>query len=212
MKRFYLLTLPVLAVLLAVGCTKEVLVTTGELAAVKEVSAEAGSFPVAISTSGVWRVRPIDDWLHVDESLSSGDYAVMVNYDSNESTPGRRNFNRAGSVVVETYDRYTADTIRVLQRGLTPYMNLTDVVIEPLANSCTVPFDTNLTHAQRPTMKCKASASWVRSVTFGSDNMSLDVTLDINRGAERSCLIEVSFTDAWGEPMTKCCTLTQMSF
>lgn len=209
MKRlFYLMSLAVVVTLFA-SCTKEVLVTTGEVIAEKVVPAEAGSFPVAITTKGVWQATPVDSWLHVEEGLVNGDYAIMISYDSNESTAGRRNFNRVGSIVIATYDKYTADTIRVKQRGLTPFMQLKSVVVEATATQCTIPFDTNLTHEQHPSIVCRASEPWVSSVAISASNQSLDLLLEENRGVERQATIEVTFTDAWGEAMTTSCTLTQ---
>ena len=166
-KLLYLMSLTVVVALFA-SCTKEVLVTTGKVIAEKEVSAEAGSFPVAITTTGVWQATPVDSWLHVEEGLVNGDYAIMISYDSNESTASRRNFNRVGSVVIATYDKVTADTIRVKQRGLTPFMQLQSVVVEATAEHCSVPFDTNLTHEQSPMITCRASEPWVHSVAINA--------------------------------------------
>lgn len=206
-KQFYLMSL--MAALLFASCTKEVLVTQGKLIAETEVSAAKGGFPVAIATTGVWQAIALDEWLHVDESLVEGNYAVMVNYDSNESTAARRNFNRVGHVVIATHDKYTADTIRVKQRGLTPYMNLTDMVVEDYEVECQVPFDTNLTSEQHPSMVCRATAPWVKRVAIASNGKALDVTFGENLGAERQSNIEITFTDAWGDATTVYCTLTQ---
>ncbi|MBR2351820.1 MAG: BACON domain-containing protein [Alistipes sp.] len=206
-KQFYLISL--MAALLLASCTKEVLVTQGKLIAETEVSAAKGSFPVAIATTGVWQAIALDEWLHVDESLVEGNYAVMIHHDSNESTAARRNFNRVGHVVIATHDKYTADTIRVKQRGLTPFMNLTDVVAEAYEVEAQVPFDTNLTSEQHPSIVCRATESWVRSVAIASNNKALDVVFGENTGVERQSTIEVTFTDAWGDATTVYCTLTQ---
>ena len=200
-----------LAVVVALfaSCTKEVLVTTGEVIAEKVVPAEAGKFHVAVTTTGVWQATPVDSWLHVDEGLVNGDYAITISYDSNESTAARRNFNRVGYVVIATYDKYTADTIRVKQKGLTPFMKLQSVVVEATAERCSIPFDTNLTHEQHPMVVCRASEPWVRSVAINDSSTALNVELEANNGVERQSTIEVSFTDAWGEATTVYCTLTQ---
>ena len=129
MKKTYLLVI-VAALFAAFSCTKvEVIDVQGEVIAVKEVPVTSGSFMLPITVTGesklVWKVRPIHDWLHVDDAeWKQNAYNVIVRYDSNESSMNTRNFARVGHLVVETYDGFVADTVVVKQRGLTPSMKL----------------------------------------------------------------------------------------
>ena len=73
-----------------------------------------------------------------------------------------------------------------------------------------VPFNTNLSADQLPSMSFSADANWVQSVEFGTDGASLFVTASVNTGAPRSAQISASFKDAWGDVHTTTCTLTQL--
>lgn len=192
------------------GCTKvEVQVTQGKVIAVKDVPVEAGSFPAVILTSGVWYAEAIDSWLSCDDALRNNNYTITINYESNESTVSTRNFARVGRVAIKTFDGFVADTIVVRQRGITPYLQLKDAVIEASQTECEVIFNSNLTDACRPSLKFTASEDWVKGIEYFPDGVSLLVTLDESNGLERSAVITAFFTDAWGEVTTSTCTLTQ---
>ena len=214
MKKTYLLVI-VAALFAAFSCTKvEVIDVQGEVIAVKEVPVTSGSFMLPITVTGesklVWKVRPIHDWLHVDDAeWKQNAYNVFVRYDSNESSMNSRNFARVGHLVVETYDGFVADTIVVKQRGITPSMKLSDVTVEATETTCLVPFNTNLTDDCRSTLSLSANANWVKSVVFLGNGKELEVTLAANGGAERSAHIKVVFVDAWGDAHEAECVLTQ---
>jgi hypothetical protein len=217
MKKTYLLVI-MAAVMAICSCTKvEVIDVQGEVLAVKEVPVTAGTFQLPITVSGeeklVWKARPVQDWLHVDDSeWKQNAYNVLVRYDSNESTATTRNFARVGQVVIETYDGFVADTIIVKQRGLTPSMKLSNVTVEASEVACEIPFNSNLTDACRPAMTFAANADWVESIEYMSNGTHLAVKFSANGAEERSANITVTFTDAWGVVSSTECVLTQKSF
>ena len=214
MNKTYLLVI-VAAVLAICSCTKvEVPVVQGEVLAVKEVPVTAGQFLLPVTVNGenrlVWKARPVSNWLHIDDSNEKENaYTVIVRYDSNESSLNTRNFARVGHIVIETYDGFVADTVVVKQRGLTPSMKLTDTAAKALDTKCTIPFNTNLTDECRPTMTFSADKEWVEGIEYLGNGKELEVKLMVNNGIERSTVVTVSFTDAWGETTTAQCTLTQ---
>ena len=214
MNKTYLLVI-VAAVLAMFGCTKvEVIDVQGEVLAVKEVPVTAGTFQLPITTDGtsklVWKVRPLNYWLHVDDAeWKQNSYNVLVRYDSNESSMNMRNFARVGHLVVETYDGFVADTVVVKQRGLTPSMKLSDVTVLASEAKCEIPFNTNLTDECRPSMTLSASESWVESLEYLGDGKHLEAVVSQNNGVERSAVIKVTFTDAWGITSEAECVLTQ---
>ena len=214
MKKTYLLVI-MAALFVMSSCTKvEYIKVTGRVLAEKEVPVQAGSFQLPITVNGeqklVWKVRPVHNWLHVDDAeWKQNAYNVFVRYDSNESSMNNRNFARVGHLVVETYDGFVADTIVVKQRGITPSMKLSDVTIEASETKCLIPFNTNLTDACRPSISLSADQNWVESVVYLGNGQELEVTLAANDAAERSAHIKVLFVDAWGDPYEAECVLTQ---
>lgn len=206
-----ILIFSLVAALFAVGCTKiEVAQPQGSVIAEVEVTAEAGELPISVKTKGVWSATSLTDWLHVDEELKKDNFSISVAYDSNESTESRRNFCRVGRVVVATYDGFTSDTIVVKQRGLTPFLSLQDTKMPAADKEYKVPFNTNLSAAQLPSMSFSANKEWIHSVEFGTDGASLLVKTSVNTGAAREAQLTASFKDAWGEVTTTTCTLTQL--
>ena len=214
MKKTYLLSIMV-AVLAMFGCTKvQVIDVQGEVLAVKEVPVTAGEFQLPITVNGnenlVWKARPVQNWLHVNDSdWKKNAYNLIVRYDSNESSMNSRNFARVGHVVVETYDGFVADTIVVKQRGLTPYMELADTTVEASVTECEIEFSSNLTDECRPAMTFSANENWVESVEYLGCGTHLLVKFSAIGGAERSAVVKVTFTDAWGITSEETCVLTQ---
>ena len=215
MNKTYLLVI-IAAVFAMFSCTEvEVIDVQGEMLTVKEVPVTAGTFMLPITVNGteklVWKVRPLHSWLHVDDGdWKKNSYNVIVRYDSNESSMNMRNFARVGQLVVETYDGFVADTVVVKQRGLTPSMKLSDVTVAASDVKCEIPFNTNLTDECRPTMTFSAvDCSWVESVRYLGNGTHLEAVFTSNNGAERSAVIRVTFTDAWGETSEAECVLTQ---
>ena len=214
MKKTYLLV--IMAAFFAIcSCTKvEYIEVTGRVRAVKEVPVTAGSFQLPITVENtnklVWKLRPIHDWLHVDDSdWKQNAYNMTVRYDSNESSMNTRNFARVGHLVIETYDGFVADTIVVKQRGITPSMKLENVTIEASETKCLIPFNTNLTDACRPSITLSASEDWVKKLEYLGNGKELEVTLSANDGVERTANVTVLFVDAWGEEYKAECVLTQ---
>lgn len=213
MNKTYLLTLMVALLAMSSCIKREVVGVQGKLLTVKEVPAEAGEFMVAVTVNEpedvIWKARPIDNWLHVEDVLKKNNYAITIYYDSNESTENRRNFARVGRVVIDTYEGFTADTIIVKQRGLTPLMQLVDASVEASETECYINFNTNLTDDCRPTLTFEADAEWVESIEFCSNGTQLLVKLAANGGAERTATLTATFVDAWGNATTNTCVLTQ---
>lgn len=214
MKKTYLLV--IMAAIFAIcSCTKvESIVVTGRVLAEKEVPAQAGTFQLPITVNGtnklVWKVRPVHNWLHVNDSdWKQNAYNVTINYDSNESSMNTRNFARVGHLVVETYDGFVADTIVVKQRGITPSMKLENVTVEASETQCLIPFNSNLTDACRPGLSFSANENWVESVVYLGNGKELEVILAANDGAERTANVTVLFVDAWGDEHIAECVLTQ---
>lgn len=214
MNKTYLLSI-IAAVLVMCGCTRvEVIDVQGEVIAVKEVPVTAGEFQLPITVKNnprlVWRARPVDSWLHVsDGNWKQNAYNLTVNYDSNESSMYTRNFARVGAVVIETYDGFVADTIKVKQRGITPYMQLENKTVEASETECEIAFDSNLTDACRPGMTFSADVNWVKSIEYLSCGTHLLVKFAANSREERNAIITVSFTDACGVTSNATCVLTQ---
>lgn len=203
--------LALLAVAMFVNsCTKvEVQVTQGEVIAVKDVPAQAGSFPAVILSQGVWYAQAVDSWLSCDETLRKDNYTIVIGYESNESTGNTRKFARVGRVAIKTFDGFVADTIVVRQKGTPPFLKLNDTEIEASQTECEVLFNSNLTDACRPSLTFSASEEWVKHIEYFSDGVSLLLTLDESEGFERSATITARFVDAWGVETTSTCTLTQ---
>jgi hypothetical protein len=106
MRKTYLLVI-MAALFAAFSCTKvEVIDVQGEVIAVKEVAVKGGTFMLPITVQNenklVWKVRPLSEWLHVDDAeWKQNAYNVLVRCDSNESSANSRNFARVGHLVVE---------------------------------------------------------------------------------------------------------------
>jgi hypothetical protein len=120
-----------------------------------------------------------------------------------------RYFARVGAVVIETYDGFVADTIKVKQRGITPYMMLENKTVEATETECEIAFDSNLTDACRPNMTFSADVNWVKKIEYLSCGTHLLVKFNANSREERQAVITVSFTDACGKTATTTCVLTQ---
>lgn len=214
MKRTYLLSL-VVALLAICSCTKvEVIDVQGEVIAIKEVPKTAGEFMLPITVKGnprlVWRAVPVSDWLHVsDSNWKRNAYNVTISYDSNESSMYDRNFARVGHIVVETYDGFVSDTIVVKQRGITPYMELSDVTVEATQTECEMVFNTNLIDDCRSGLTLTADADWVESIEYLGNGTHLLVKFGANEGDVRTTTLTASFTDACGINTIETCQLTQ---
>ena len=214
MNKTYLLSI-IAALLVMCGCTRvEVIDVQGEVIAVKEVPVTAGEFQLPVTVKNnprlVWRARPVDSWLHVnDANWKQNAYNLTISYDSNESSMYTRNFARVGAVVIETYDGFVADTIKVKQRGITPYMMLENKTVEATETESEIAFDSNLTDACRPSMTFSADVNWVKKIEYLSCGTPLVVKFNANSREERQAVITVSFTDACGKTATTTCVLTQ---
>lgn len=213
MKKTYLLVI-MAAMFVMSSCTKvEYIQVTGRVLAEKEVPVQAGTFQLPITVNEnklVWKVRPINEWLHVDDGeWKQNAYNVFVRYDSNESSMNSRNFARVGHLVIETYDGFVADTVVVKQRGITPEMKLSDVTVEASETKCLIPFNTNLIDSCRPSITLSANENWVQGVEYLANGKELEVSFAANGGAERSAYIKVVFVDAWGDKHEAECVLTQ---
>ena len=215
MKKSYLFVILAAAMMIC-SCSKEVVEIQGRVIATKKVAKEAGSFmlPITINETSrlVWRVRPLDNWLHLseaDQNWKQNAYNVTINYDSNQSSAQTFNFARVGHLVVETYDGFVADTVVVMQRCLTPYMELSNVEVEASMTECEVAFNSNLTDACRPSMTLSANQDWVESIEYLDCGTHMLVKFSANGGAERQAELTVAFTDSWGETTEAKCVLTQ---
>ena len=105
-----------LASVLLSACTKEVLKTSGKVLGERTVSAEAGDFPVLVTTTGVWTAASLSDWIKVDGQMHKDQGTILVRYGANTSYLGKNCFNRLGKVLVKTVDGAEADTLFVKQR------------------------------------------------------------------------------------------------
>lgn len=217
MKKAYLLSL-VVAVLAICSCTKvEVMDVQGEVIATKKVSKAAGEFQLPITVKGethlVWRARALSEWLHVNDSdWKQNAYNITISYDSNESSMYVRNFARVGYVAIDTYDGFVTDTVVVMQRGITPYMNLADATVEASQTECRVAFDSNLIDDCRAGLTLTADQSWVESIEYLGNGTELLVKFSANEGVERQATITAVFTDACKEETSATCVLTQKAF
>ncbi len=216
MNKTYLLSI-FAALLMISGCTKvEVIDVQGETLVVKEVPVTADSFqlPIIVNETSrvVWKARSLSDWLHIaekDQTWKQNSYNITVYHDSNESSAYVRNFARLGHIVIETYDGFVADTIKVKQRGLTPFMQLKDTEVEALTTECEVEFNSNLTDACRPTMTFRADDDWVESIEYLGCGTHLLVKFSANGGETRETTLRVGFTDACDNYTEATCKLTQ---
>ena len=218
MNKTYLLSL-IIAVLAMCGCTKvEVKEVQGRVIATKIVAKSAGEFQLPITVNNephlVWKARSMSDWLHVNDSdWKQNAYNITISYDSNESSMYLRNFARVGYVAIDTYDGFVTDTIVVMQRGITPYISMSDVTVEASQTECRVVFDSNLIDDCRSGLTIKADEEWVDSIEYLGNGTELLVKLSANGGlTERKTTITATFTDACRETTKATCVLTQKSF
>lgn len=189
------------------ACTKEVLRTSGEVIAEKEVSAQKGDFSVYVKTTGVWRASAQEDWIHVTSELFKDNCVLAVEYDSNESYEGNPRFNRIGHLLIKTYDGATADTVIVRQKGIEPFIEADQFQIPSAGGKCIVPVRTNLTGAQRSGMSFKCSADWISNIDWSADGDGISIEAASGSGRETS--IEFSFTDPWGITTKTECKIKQ---
>ena len=185
-------------ILFCSSCAKEVLQTVYVDLGKKTVGVDAGSFPVKVTTEGVWYAESQSSWITVDGTLHNSDGTFVVRYDSNASTEGDWRFNRIGLVHVKTYDGATTAVLSVWQKGISPVISFADVNKIPTAGgACSVPCTTNLTDAERSRISLSCSQSWISDLQWGRDGRS--VTFIADTGSQgREAAIELVHTDAWG--------------
>lgn len=82
------------------------------------VTAAPGSRSVLVKLDGLWRVRPLQEWLHTDVNGREGEGAFTFYFDSNESDFVNFKPVRRGSIVIESLTTMVADTLWVRQQGL----------------------------------------------------------------------------------------------
>lgn len=196
MKNIKNIILTIFAVTSLSACTKEVLQTQGQSIGEKYIGASSGSFSALVTTTGVWSASSPYKWLHVSTDLHKGEYAILVDYDSNESTEAIHRFNRKGYVVISTYDKATSDTIFVYQAGLEPLIDLPAEFNASGKDICFVDFNTNLMDAQRPYVKCSADSPYLKEIKWSDDGEHIQFLRDASASGE--ALLKVEFTDAWG--------------
>lgn len=205
MKKFGIL---VAAVIILGACSREVIVPQGRSLGVKEVYPAAGDFSVLVSTEGVWSVSSPEQWIHVPGDWFRDNHAIIVSYDSNESTVGAPRFNRLGHVIVKTYDGAAADTLYIRQQGIEPFLSLdAENVISSSGGKCYIPVYTNLTSDQRGSISCVADADWVLSAEFGREGQG--ISFEAAAGSGRECRLVMSFTDGWGRVSSAETTIRQ---
>lgn len=205
MKRIFLISI---ILTMALSCTKEVLQTTGERVGEKEVPAASGSFVAFVEAQGVWNARPVEDWLNVDPSWHKDDFAIEVEYDSNESTQSYFRFNRLGHILICTHDGFTVDTLVVRQRGSLPVMTLEESVeVSEDGGEVSVAFTTNLSDRERPQVELTVDAGWISSLQWGKDGSS--IVFNADNGVNREAVVTVTFTDGWGQKTSASCNVIQ---
>lgn len=191
------------------SCAKEVLQTTYVDLGKKTVGVEAGSFPVKVTTEGVWYAESQSSWITVDGSLHDSDGTFLISYDSNASIEGDWRFNRIGTVYVKTYDGATTAVISVWQKGITPVIGFAEVNKIPVAGGlCKIPCTTNLTDAERNGISLSCNVNWISGLEWGRDGRS--ITFAAEAGAQgREATIKLVHTDAWGIATEALCTISQ---
>ena len=183
--------------LICTSCAKEVLKTIEVDLGKKTVGVEAGSFPVKVTVEGVWYAESQSSWIAVDESLHDSDGTFVVRYDSNASSEGDWRFNRAGKVLVKTYDGAVAGVITVWQKGISPSIEFSPVNLIPSAGGpCKVSCMTNITGIEQNNVTVTCEASWISYPVWSRDGMSVDFTAQA--GSSREAVLKVVHTDAWG--------------
>lgn len=180
---------------LMLSCNKE----TGpreETGGVHTVGVSSGSFPVLVSTTGVWMAESPDSWIHIDGDWHKDRASFSVRYESNESTDGDRRFNRCGTIRVKTWDGAIVKRIILRQYGLEPFISIPDAVVSTSAGKQSVPFMTNLTDRERPSLVFRSTSASLRNPVWDEDGENL--SFETLAGPEGG-VIEVQFTDAWGQ-------------
>lgn len=109
----------ILAFAAAVSC-KEVpqAPTAGKRIGEIYVTAAPGSRSVLVKLDGVWRVRPVSDWIHTDVNGREGEGAFTFTYDSNESDFINFRPVRRGAIVIQSLSTMVADTLCIIQQGI----------------------------------------------------------------------------------------------
>lgn len=209
----YKMKLPVMALLAGVilcqGCSKEVLVTSGKKLGERTVDADAGEFPVMVTTTGAWQAYSLSDWIDVDESLHKDKGSFSVKYEANTSYYGKTLFNRLGKVVVATCDGAQADTLVLKQRGLDPSISFAaENVISLEGGAVSVNVQSNLGDTERSGLSFNSDAEWISGINWGADGKSISFTAQ-KGDSQRSAVITVSFTPQWGEEYTAQCNIIQ---
>ena len=202
--RKYLYIIASLCLLCA--CNKEGVQTREETGGVRTVGVTAGSFPVLVLTEGAWMAESSESWIHVDEEWSKDKASFIVKYDSNESTDGDRRFNRIGTIRVKTWDGAIVKSISLRQYGMEPFISLPDTKISAAGGRQNIPFLTNLTDRERPSLVFTSNSPSIIAPIWDEDGES--VSFDTTAGTTGG-VIQVQFTDAWGQVFTASGTITR---
>ena len=191
---------------LLVACNKEEIRTREEAGGTRTVGVSSGAFPVLVTTEGVWMAESDDAWIHIDDSWHKNKASFYVQYDSNESTDGDRRFNRVGTIRVKTWDGAIVKTISLRQYGLEPFISLPDTKISTAGGRQNIPFLTNLTDRERPSLVFTSDSPSLIAPIWDEDGES--VSFDTTEGTTGG-VIQVQFTDAWGKVFTASATITR---
>lgn len=196
----------IVSLCLLCACNKENVQTREEAGGTRTVGVTAGSFPVLVLTEGVWMAESADSWIHVDGEWHKDKASFMVKYDSNESTDGDRRFNRAGTIRVKTWDGAIVKSISLRQYGMEPFISLPDSKISVAGGRQNIPFLTNLTDRERPSLVFSSDSPSLIDPIWDEDGES--VSFDTKEGTAGG-VIQVQFTDAWGQVFTASGTITR---
>ena len=186
----------------ALSCTKEVLRTQGGIIATKTVEAGAGSFIILVSADGVWSASTPQEWIHVSPDYHKGEYAVYVEYDTNESTEAIHRFNRAGYIVLNTFDKATSDTVMVHQKGLEPLISL-PVSFKAVQGINRIPLTTNLTDFERPGIGISCSNPAITGMKWTEDGEAIE----FQASEAVPSVIEITYSPVWGNPLSVSCNI-----